>query len=116
VAESGSKAELAELQGLHAELEAAIDQRDAFFIANERFHLRLLEIEGNRWRCQMVNDLRRVMKLNRHHSLFKQGRLADSLGEHRAVMQAIAARDSAGAARLMREHFENGLNAATERR
>ena len=83
------------------------------FIANERFHLRLLEIEGNRWRCQMVNDLRRVMKLNRHHSLFKQGRLAESLGEHRAVMKAISKRDAAAAARLMREHFENGLTAAT---
>ncbi len=113
VAESGSDAELAELQGLHDELEAAIDQRDAFFTANERFHLRLLEIEGNRWRHQMVNDLRRVMKLNRHHSLFKQGRLAESLGEHRAVMKAIRRRDGKAAARLMREHFENGLTAAT---
>jgi DNA-binding FadR family transcriptional regulator len=28
-------------------------------------------------------------------SLFKQGRLADSLAEHRAVMAAIAARDPA---------------------
>ncbi|MDI4631596.1 GntR family transcriptional regulator [Pelomonas sp. V22] len=113
VAESGSDAELAELQGLHEELEAAIDQRDAFFIANERFHLRLLEIEGNRWRHQMVNDLRRVMKLNRHHSLFKHGRLAESLAEHQAVMKAISQRDGKSAARLMREHFENGLTAAT---
>jgi hypothetical protein len=28
---------------------------------------------GNRWRTQIVGDLRKVMKLNRHHSLFKQG-------------------------------------------
>jgi hypothetical protein len=34
---------------------------------------------GNRWAQQIVADLRKVMKLNRHHSLFKQGRLADSL-------------------------------------
>jgi DNA-binding GntR family transcriptional regulator len=53
------------------------------------------------------------MKLNRHHSLFKQGRLAESLGEHRAVMKAIRRRDGKAAARLMREHFENGLTAAT---
>jgi DNA-binding GntR family transcriptional regulator len=59
-----------------------------------------------------VSDLRKVMKLNRHHSLFKQGRIAESLSEHRAVMRALAGRDAAKAARLMRTHFENGLDAA----
>ncbi len=112
VARSASTAELAELQALHQALEQQVGQRDAFFAANEAFHLRLLEIEGNRWRQQMVTDLRRLMKLNRHHSLFKQGRLGESLAEHRVLMQAIAARDADAAARLMRAHFENGLAAA----
>ena len=88
-------------------------QRDAFFATNEQFHLRLLALAGNRWSAQIVQDLRKVMKLNRHLSLFKQGRLAESLAEHRAVMTAIAARDAALAARLMREHFDNGLAAAS---
>ena len=70
------------------------------------------EIAGNRWRTQIIADLRKVMKLNRHHSLFKAGRLAESLAEHRAVMQALEARDAAKAQRLMRAHFENGLAAA----
>jgi DNA-binding FadR family transcriptional regulator len=61
----------------------------------------------------MVADLRKVMKLNRHHSLFKQGRLAESLAEHRALMKAIAARDAVAAERLMRSHFESGLEAAS---
>jgi DNA-binding GntR family transcriptional regulator len=112
VAESASAAELADLQALHQQLETQVGQRDAFFAANERFHLRLLEIEANRWRQQIVTDLRRVMKLNRHHSLFKQGRLDESLAEHRALMAAIAARQAELAARLMRQHFENGLQAA----
>lgn len=112
VAAHAADAELAELQQLHDALEAQVGQRDAFFAANERFHMRLLEIEGNRWRQQIVTDLRRVMKLNRHHSLFKQGRLAESLDEHRALMAAIRSRDAATAMRLMGAHFENGLNAA----
>ena len=33
--------------------------------------MRLLEIADNRWRDQMVADLRKVMKLNRHNSLLK---------------------------------------------
>ena len=44
--------------------------------------------------------------------MFKQGRLAESLAEHRAVMAAIAARNPAEATRLMRAHFDNGLAAA----
>ena len=35
--------------------------------------MRLLEIADNRWRDQMVADLRKVMKLNRHNSLLKAG-------------------------------------------
>jgi DNA-binding FadR family transcriptional regulator len=60
----------------------------------------------------MVQDLRKVMKLNRHLSLFKQGRLSESLAEHRAVMAAISTRNPADATRLMRQHFDNGLAAA----
>ncbi|MBT9596449.1 MAG: GntR family transcriptional regulator [Vitreoscilla sp.] len=113
VAERASDAELAELRALHDKLEKQVKQRDAFFATNEQFHLRLLAIAGNRWRQQMVGDLRKVMKLNRHHSLFKQGRIAESLAEHRAVMQALESRSPELTARLMREHFTNGLAAAT---
>ena len=88
-------------------------QRDAFFATNERFHMTLLRLAGNRWAEQVVTDLRKVMKLNRHHSLFKQGRLADSLAEHQALMLAIGRRDAAAAAQCMRAHFDSGLEAAT---
>ena len=113
VAAQATEAEIAELQALHDRLESQAQQRDAFFATNEQFHLRLLALAGNRWSAQIVQDLRKVMKLNRHLSLFKQGRLAESLAEHRAVMQAISARDAAQAAGLMRAHFNNGLDAAS---
>lgn len=112
VASTASPEGLAELQGLHAQLEASATQRDEFFRINEQFHRRLLDLAGNRWRQQIVDDLRKVMKLNRHHSLFKQGRLAESLAEHRALMAALAARDAQAAGRLMQAHFQNGLAAA----
>jgi len=112
VAEHGGDADLAELRRLHDRLEKQARQRDSFFVANEQFHLRLLALAGNRWRLQIVDDLRKVMKLNRHHSLFRQGRIAESLAEHRALMAALERRDGPGAAALMRTHFENGLSAA----
>jgi DNA-binding GntR family transcriptional regulator len=104
--------QMARLAQLHERLEKQVRQRDAFFAANEQFHMALLDIAGNRWRMQIVTDLRKVMKLNRHHSLFKQGRLSDSLAEHRALMTAITARESAKAVKLMRLHFASGLEAA----
>jgi DNA-binding GntR family transcriptional regulator len=113
VAQRASDAELAELQSLHSELEAAAHDRDRFFALNERFHMRLLEIASNRWREQMVADLRKVMKLNRHNSLFKTGRIDDSLAEHRAIMTALLARNAALTQQRMHEHFQNGLEAAT---
>lgn len=112
VAERASDEQLAELRALHAELEAATRHRERFFAINERFHLRLLEIADNRWRQQMVSDLRKVMKLNRHNSLLKTGRIAESLAEHRAVMDALLARDAVQARERMQSHFLNGLEAA----
>jgi DNA-binding GntR family transcriptional regulator len=60
-----------------------------------------------------VQDLRKVMKLHRQHSLQKAGRPAQSLAEHRALMAALAARDAAGAAACMRVHMQGGLEAAS---
>jgi len=112
VAQSATDAEMEELKTLHTELEAAANDRDRFFALNERFHMRLLEIADNRWRNQMVADLRKVMKLNRHNSLFKAGRIEESLAEHRAIMKALAARDPKTTSVRMHEHFRNGLEAA----
>ena len=74
--------------------------------------MRLLAIANNRWRDQMVADLRKVMKLNRHNSLLKTGRMGESLQEHREIMTALSTRDAAATVKRMREHFANGLEAA----
>jgi DNA-binding GntR family transcriptional regulator len=112
VAERATDAQVKELQKLHQELEAAVKNRDKFFAVNERFHMRLLELADNRWRDQMVADLRKVMKLNRHNSLLKSGRIQESLAEHAALMDALAKRDPQAARERMQEHFRNGLEAA----
>jgi DNA-binding GntR family transcriptional regulator len=112
VAERATAEQMGELHAIHAELEAAVDQHALFFAINERFHMRLLAIANNRWRDQMVLDLRKVMKLNRHNSLLKSGRIQESLGEHRALIAALEAQNPSLAAQRMREHFQNGLQAA----
>jgi DNA-binding GntR family transcriptional regulator len=97
---------------LHQNLENATADRDRFFEINEAFHMLLLELADNRWRDQMVADLRKVMKLNRHSSLFKEGRIEQSLAEHAAIVQALTSRQPELAAQRMSAHFMNGLQAA----
>ena len=112
VATTASPAQLQQLQDLHAELEAAASERELFFAVNQRFHILLLELADNRWRSQMVADLRKVMKLNRHNSLLKQGRIEDSLAEHAVLLAALTARDSQATVQAMQSHFAHGLEAA----
>jgi DNA-binding GntR family transcriptional regulator len=113
VAAQASDAELADLNSIHQELVAAVGNTDKFFAINERFHMRLLEIANNRWRDQMVADLRKVMKLNRHNSLLKSGRIEESLREHQALLDALLARDVTASVTRMQAHFANGLEAAS---
>jgi DNA-binding GntR family transcriptional regulator len=108
-------AQLQELEALHQQLEkAAKDRKDhiRFFTLNEAFHQKLLEVANNRWRDQMVADLRKVMKLNRAQSLLKAGRIEESLAEHAAIMAALKKRDAAAAQAAMRGHIESGQEAA----
>ena len=112
VATHATDAQMTVLQDLHNELEKAVRNRDRFFEINEAFHRQLLLIANNRWRDQMVADLRKVMKLNRHNSLLKTGRIEESLAEHSAIMAALASRNAKSAVQRMREHFANGLEAA----
>jgi DNA-binding GntR family transcriptional regulator len=114
VAQSASNEQMAQIEALHQNLEAAVDNRDHFFEINETFHMLLLELADNRWRNQMVADLRKVMKLNRHSSLFKEGRIEQSLAEHRAIVQALTQRQPELAAKRMSAHFTNGLQAARQ--
>jgi DNA-binding GntR family transcriptional regulator len=111
-AATASPKQLAELEKLHESLEKAVKDREKFFAVNEAFHLKLMQIANNRWRDQMVADLRKVMKLNRHNSLLKKGRIEESLAEHRQILAAVLQRDAVSAQSAMRAHIESGQEAA----
>jgi len=116
VARHASDAELRELEELHQQL-AGVPTHEpagsqAFIALNLRFHARLLAIANSRWREQLVNDLRKVMKLHGHSSLLKAGRIEQSLREHGALLSALKARDPEAAMKRMQEHFASGFEAA----
>jgi DNA-binding GntR family transcriptional regulator len=103
-------ADLARLATLHEALErhAAANDADRFFEANQAFHNALQEIAGNRWLKQMINDARRVIKLTRRDSLRLDGRLRQSLAEHRNILKALQAHDAEAAGRAMHDHLLSG--------
>ena len=112
VASTATDKQLQELEALHQQLEKSTKDRVKFFTINEAFHVKLLEIADNKWRDQMVADLRKVMKLNRAQSLLKVGRIEESLAEHAAIMVALKKRDAVAAQTAMRAHIESGQEAA----
>jgi len=106
-------ADIRELKAIHERLEAAArDGRiDAFFEANQAFHKRIQELANNRWLLSVIQDLRKVLKLSRLHSLSLEGRLQQSLDEHRAIMAAFEAGDAETAEKAMHDHLLSGRDA-----
>jgi DNA-binding GntR family transcriptional regulator len=108
-----SEAQLTQLDNLHHRLEKAAADRDTeqFFEINVKFHDLIQEIAGNKWMNGVIEDLRKVLKLQRRDSLSRSGRLLSSLVEHREILQAILKRDPQAAELAMRKHLARGLEA-----
>ena len=108
-----SESHLTQLDNMHHRLEKAAADRDLeqFFEINVKFHELIQEIAGNKWMNGVIEDLRKVLKLQRKDSLSRGGRMQSSLLEHREILQAILKRDPASAEVAMRKHLARGLEA-----
>jgi DNA-binding GntR family transcriptional regulator len=108
-----TEAQLTQLDDLHHRLEKAAADRDIgqFFEFNVKFHELIQEIAGNKWMNGVIDDLRKVLKLQRRDSLSRGDRLLSSLLEHREILQAILQRDPIAAELAMRNHLARGLEA-----
>jgi DNA-binding GntR family transcriptional regulator len=108
-----TEAQLTQLDDLHHRLEKAAADRDIgqFFEFNVKFHELIQEIAGNKWMNGVIDDLRKVLKLQRRDSLNRGDRLLSSLLEHREILQAILKRDPIAAELAMRNHLARGLEA-----
>jgi len=110
---NATEAQLTQLDDLHHRLEKAAADRDIgqFFEFNVKFHELIQEIAGNKWMNGVIDDLRKVLKLQRRDSLSRGDRLLSSLLEHREILQAILKRDPLAAELAMRKHLARGLEA-----
>lgn len=105
--------DLKRLDALHEKLEkhAASGDIDRYYEVNYVFHDALQEVAGGRWLPAMIADQRKLLKLSRHRSLRLEGRLSDSLNEHRVLMQALHAHDGDAAENVMKQHLIAQLDA-----
>lgn len=99
--------QLSRLEQLTAAMSAhaAAGEVDAFFEANAAFHTALVEASGNRRLRELYGQVLGQMNRYRRRSLALRGSLRRSVAEHRAILEALSARDPDRAARLVGDHI-----------
>lgn len=86
--------------------ETAIAQSDAdeYYRENEKFHHLIYEASGNRFLAREAARLHKRLKPYRRMQLRANGRMPQSMKEHRAVFAALQRADSKGTAATLRLH------------
>ena len=106
VAERASPQQLRELDAVLAEMDEATGKQDvkSYHTLNLKFHDMLVDTAGNSRLTETYRLLTRGLLLFRLRGLQDGGGFAVSNTEHRAVVRAVAQRDSARAGQLLRQH------------
>jgi DNA-binding GntR family transcriptional regulator len=110
-----------DLLQLIAQMEETVenDDRLGFSQLNWVLHDRIREISGHQTASEIVHRLRNQAVRYHFQAFLAPGRQADSLEEHRAVVEAIVARDPQRAESAARAHFDSSiktlLSARTDR-
>jgi phosphonate utilization transcriptional regulator len=106
VAELATPAQLRDLEAAVAEMEAATAMQDIkhYYALNLKFHDMLVQFAGNTRLTISYRLLTNELLLFRLRGLQDGGGFAVSNTEHKAVLKAIAARDSVRAGQLLRQH------------
>ena len=106
VAERATPEQLRAMQAVVEEMDAATGAHDikCYHALNLKFHDMLVDFAGNARLTETYRLLTKGLLLFRLRGLQDGGGFAVSNTEHKAVVEAIGARDSARAGRLLRRH------------
>jgi phosphonate utilization transcriptional regulator len=106
VAERATPAQLRDLEQVVAEMDDATGKQDVkgYHALNLKFHDLLVDFAGNARLTESYRLLTKGLLLFRLRGLQDGGGFAVSNTEHKAVVQAIAARDGARAGEVLRRH------------
>lgn len=81
--------------------------RQLYVKTDQAFHDRVAAISGDERLCQLLKTLTEQMRLNMSVAMSRRGHIEGGHIEHLAVLEALAARDPAGAEERMRRHIRN---------
>lgn len=97
---------LAQLRAANENCQAAVNanEPDAYYAENERFHKIIYRESGNRFLETETGLLHRRLQPFRRQQLRLRGRMAQSLLEHQAILEALERGDAEGAANALRGH------------
>jgi len=106
VAERATPEQLCELEAVLVQMDEATAKQDikGYHALNLQFHDLLVDFAGNARLTESYRLLTKGLLLFRLRGLQDGGGFAVSNTEHRAVVQAVAARDAARAGHLLRSH------------
>ena len=98
---------LALLESLHAAMESAVETGNIaeYYRNNYVIHETVQRYAGNPWLIRITHDLHRILKMHRGRQLLTPGRTAQSLSEHRELMECFRRRDAEAAGRTMEGHL-----------
>jgi DNA-binding GntR family transcriptional regulator len=99
--------DIAELRELLAQMKALLKAGDLLRVSdvNARLHRRLLEISRNRTAIRLTSTLNSQLVRFQFRTILAPGRAPQSLAEHTAVVDAVAAHDPDAAEQAMRAHL-----------
>jgi len=109
-----SNAQIHELRSYLAKMDATLEpiQPDEFSRLNDEFHRKLIEASGSERLRDMLEGIEKEVFLARHLSRQTRDRagseLSQSMIEHRAIVEAMASRDTARLSEAMEFHAHRG--------
>ena len=105
-ARAASPVELEELVAINDEMRAAAGRPDVVIGLNRQFHKLLLDAARNRFLLRAMATVENTLLILGSSSMAKPDRAREAVDEHREVLDALLARDGAGAEAAMRRHME----------
>ncbi|MGR3637684.1 MAG: GntR family transcriptional regulator [Shimia sp.] len=108
-ARHATKEEVRVLQDMVAADQRLVNDPSALARSNRRFHKQIHLASHNRYLVQQLDLVHRSMALMATTSIAAEGRGEDTVVEHQAIVDAIAARDEDGANEALRRHISTAF-------
>ncbi|KPA20091.1 HTH-type transcriptional regulator McbR [Shimia sp. SK013] len=108
-ARHATKEEVRVLQDMVAADKRLVNDPSALARSNRRFHKQIHLASHNRFLVQQLDLVHRSMALMATTSIAAEGRGEDTVVEHQAIVDAIAARDEDGANEALRRHISTAF-------